>query len=299
METQKDNNPKIKALIQLLDDPDLTVFEEVSKYLIDIGEEVIPHLEKEWEISFNDLVQERLESIIHNIQLNALKEELYLWLQEDQPSLLKGAYLIARTQYPNLSYIPLEDKIEKIKKDVWIELNDQLTALEKVRIINHILYDIYKLGPNKGDYFSPQNNFINVVLESKKGNPVSIAIIYEEIARRLKLPIKGVNLPGQFILAYIDPVVAASQKPVTGPEDILFYISMVQKGSVVGIHEIETYLKQLNNTPLEPQYYLPCSPMETIGRMVNNLIFAFKKHNTPEKVILYKDILDFIKNHRP
>ncbi len=296
MET-KDNN-KIKALIQLLDDPDLTIFEEVSKYLIDIGEDVIPHLEKEWEISFNDLVQERLESIIHSIQLNTIKNELYQWLHEDKPSLLKGAYLIARIQFPNLHYLPLEEKIEKIKKDVWLELNENLTALEKVRIINHILYDIHNLGPNKGDYFSPQNNYINIVLDSQKGNPVSIAIIYEEIAQRLNLPIKGVNLPGQFILAYVDPFVVSSHKPVTGPEDILFYISMVQRGSVMGIREIESYLKQLNNTPLEPQYYLPCSPTETIGRMVNNLIFAYKKHNLPEKAILYKDILDFIKHNR-
>jgi len=295
---RKDNNDKIKALIQLLDDPDLAIFEEVSKYLIDIGEEAIPHLEKEWEISFNDLVQERLESIIHSIQLNTLKEELYQWMHEEEPSLLKGSYLIARIQYPNLHYLPLEEKIEKIKKDIWLELNENLTALEKVRIINHILYDVYKLGPNKGDYFSPQNNYINIVLDSKKGNPVSIAIIYEEIARRLDLPIKGVNLPGQFILAYVDPYVVISQKPVSGPEDILFYISMVQKGSVMGIREIEAYLKQLNNTPLKPQYYLPCSPIETIGRMVNNLIFAFKKHNLPEKAILYKDILDFIRHNR-
>ncbi len=295
---ERKDDDKIKALIQLLDDPDLTIFEEVSKYLIDFGEEAIPHLEKEWEISFNDLVQERLESIIHSIHLNTLKEDLYEWLHEEDPGLLKGACLIARTQYPNLRYTSLEEKIEKIRKDVWLELNEDLTALEKVRIINHILYDVYNLGPNKGDYFSPQNNYINVVLESKKGNPVSIAIIYEEIARRLDLPIRGVNLPGQFILAYVDPFVVTSRKPVTGPEDILFYISMVQKGSVMGIREIEAYLKQLNNTPLEPQYYLPCSPTETIGRMVNNLIFAYKKHNMPEKAILYKDILDFIRHNR-
>ncbi len=298
MEKNKGND-KIKALIQLLDDPDITVFEEVSKYLIDIGEEIIPHLEKEWEISFNDMVQGRLESIIQKIQLNTLQEDLYEWMHSDDPGLLRGAWLVARIQYPNLPFAPLEEKMEKIRKDIWIELHDKLTALEKVHIFNHILYDLYKLGPNKGDYFSPQNNFINVVLESGKGNPVSIAIIYEEIARKLELPIRGVNLPGQFILAYVDPYVIESGKPVAGPEDILFYISMVQRGAVLGIREIEAYLKQLNDTPLEPQYYLPCSPFETIGRMVNNLIFSFKKHNMPEKALLYKKILDFIRHNRP
>ncbi len=298
MEKSKDND-KIKALIQLLDDPDITVFEEVSRYLIDIGEEVIPHLEKEWEISFNDLVQERLENIIREIQFNSLQEEFLEWMHTPEPDLLRGAYLVARVQYPNLAFDPLKEKTEKIRKDIWIELHDKLTALEKVHIFNHILYDLYKIGPNKGDYFSPQNNFINVVLESGKGNPVSIAVIYEEIARQLDLPIRGVNLPGQFILAYVDPYVVQSGKPVSGPEDILFYISMVQRGAVLGIREIEKYLKQLNDTPLEPQYYLPCSPFETIGRMVNNLIFSFKKHNKPEKALVYKKLLDFIKLNRP
>jgi len=298
MERRKDSN-RIKALIQLLDDPDLTVFEEVSKYLIDIGEEAIPHLEKEWEISFSDMVQERLESIIQSIQFNTLQEDLYRWMHSDDPDLLRGAYLVARVQYPNLPFAPIEEKIERIRKDIWIELHDKLTALEKVRIFNHVLYDLYQIGPNRGDYFSPQNNFINVVLDSGKGNPVSIAVIYEEIARKLGLPIRGVNLPGQFILAYVDPYVIESGKPVNGPEDILFYISMVQKGAVLGLREIEQYLKQLNDTPLEPQYYLPCSPFETIGRMVNNLIFSYKKHDMPEKVLLFKKILDFIRHNRP
>jgi len=111
---EKENaNDKIKALIQLLDDPDITVFEEVSKYLIDIGEEVIPHLEKEWEISFNDMVQERLENIIQKIQLNTLQEELYDWMHSEDPDLVRGAYLIARIQYPNLAFEPLEEKLEK------------------------------------------------------------------------------------------------------------------------------------------------------------------------------------------
>ena len=298
MEKNRDND-KIKALIQLLDDPNTTVFEEVSKYLIDIGEEVIPHLEKEWEISYNDMVQERLETIIREIQFNTLQEDIFKWIHTPEPNLLKGAYLIARVQYPNLAFDPLKEKTEKIRKDIWIELHNKLTALEKVHIFNHVLYDLYNIRSNKGDYFSPQNNFINVVLESGKGNPVSIAVIYEEIARQLNLPIRGVNLPGQFILAYVDPYVIESGKPVNGPEDILFYISMVQRGAVLGIREIEKYLRQLNDTPLEPQYYLPCSPFETISRMINNLIFSFKKHNKPVTALVYKKLLDFIKLNRP
>jgi regulator of sirC expression with transglutaminase-like and TPR domain len=98
----------------------------------------------------------------------------------------------------------LRKQVQQIKHDVWLEINDELTAMEKVKIINHILFDVHQFSGNIANYHAPQNSFINSVLETKKGNPVSLGILYMIIAQELQIPIYGVNLPEHFIVAYVD-----------------------------------------------------------------------------------------------
>ena len=125
----------------------------------------------------------------------------------EQNDLLRGVFLISRYQYPDLEIKEMEISLDRIIKDVWLELNNNLTALEKVRILNHIIYDVHGFTKNTKNFYSPQNSFINQVLETGKGNPISLAVVYIIIAQRLNLPVYGVNLPKNFILAYRDQLV--------------------------------------------------------------------------------------------
>jgi hypothetical protein len=70
---------ELKALISLLDDPDDNIYNEVKSKLISYGDDVIPHLENAWETSFNQLLQERIEDIIHFLQFNSIKKGLENW----------------------------------------------------------------------------------------------------------------------------------------------------------------------------------------------------------------------------
>ena len=72
--------------------------------------------------------------------------------------MLEGVYLIAKYQYPDLRFEDVREKIEIVKKDVWLELNENLTALEKVKILNHIIFDIHKFSLNNANFYSPQNS---------------------------------------------------------------------------------------------------------------------------------------------
>lgn len=126
------------------------------------------------------------------------------WLSVSEDDLLYGVYLVARYQYPELRYEDIDKKVNAIRKDVWLELNDHLTALEKVRIINHILFDVHEFGRNNTNFMAPQNNFISDVLDSRKGNPVSLSVLYSVIAQRSGVPVYGVNLPKNYVMAYLD-----------------------------------------------------------------------------------------------
>jgi regulator of sirC expression with transglutaminase-like and TPR domain len=282
---------EINALIDLLDDPDQEVFNNIRDRLISYGKEVIPELENAWEASFNNVVQTRIEEIIHNIQFTNIRTKLALWADKLDPNLLEGALLVAKYQYPDLDEERMLNKIEVIKRDIWLELNANLTALEKVRVMNHIIFEIHGYSGNTTNYHAPQNSYINNVLESKKGNPLSLSILYSVIAQSLGLPIYGVNLPEHFILAYKDVEGIADEIMRTdNTHGVLFYINAFSKGSVFGKREIDTFLKQINMKPID-MFYTPCSNVDIIVRMLRNLMGAYEKLGYPEKVKDLEELL--------
>ncbi len=279
------DNKEIKALIHLLDDPDEGIFHQIKDRFVSIGTSVIPYLELAWENSFDMLIQKRIEDIIHTIQFDSLSRELHHWAIYEQDNLLKGVLLIARYQYPDLDEEKITRTIQQITHDVWLELNDELTAMEKVKILNHILFEVHQFSGNISNYHAPQNSYFNVVLESKKGNPVSLCILYLLIARSLKIPIYGINLPEHFIVAYVDESKSATAFSVENdPADqVLFYINPFSKGIIFNKQDIDLFLKQLNLAP-QALFYNPCGNLDIIKRVLRNLIYSYEKLGHVEKI---------------
>lgn len=288
MENIKDN--ELNALIHLLEDPDDEIFTTIRERILSMGEEVIPALENVWENTFNNILQTRIEDIIQTIQFNNVLEELKLWADTGGVDLLTGTMLISKYQYPDLDEEHVRKQIELIRRDVWLELNSNLTAYEKVRVINHILFDVYNFTGNTTNYHAPQNSYINNVIESKRGNPLLLSILYSIIAQGLNIPIYGVNLPEHFILAYRDEF---SIQQEDEEEPILFYINPFSRGAVFSRREIDTFLKQLK---LEQNriFYESCSNVDIVCRQLRNLIVSYEKLGYPNKVDDLKKLLGIL-----
>ncbi|HEU4717893.1 MAG TPA: transglutaminase-like domain-containing protein, partial [Bacteroidia bacterium] len=286
---------EVNALISLLDDPDEHVFSQIREKLLSLGTDVIPVLESAWENSFDSVLQQRIENIIHKIQFDEIRRSLREWSFPENQDLLSGAILIAKYQYPDLDESHIRRHIEQIKQDIWLELNNNLTALEKIRVINHILFDVHGFSANTTNYHAPQNSYINNVLETKKGNPVSLSIIYAVIAQDLRIPVYGVNLPGHFILAYVDNGPGFSLD-ADNTDRVLFYINPFSRGAPVNKKEIDAFIRQQRLDP-KPEYYTPCSNLQIIRMLLNNLIASYEKLGYPNKVdelkLLWKALEDF------
>ena len=275
---------EVIALITLLDDPDEIIYYQVKDRFVVLGPPAIPHLETAWENSFDAIMQKRIETIIHTIQFEALQKALKNWAKTDQDDLLKGIIILARYQYPDLDENKVRKQLATIKQDVWLELHEDLTALEKVKIVNHVLFEIHQFSGNITNYHAPQNSFLNNVLESKKGNPLMLSVVYLLICMELKIPVFGINLPQHFVLAYLSEdanLIDVNNKTLSN--NILFYINPFSKGLLFNQKDIDQFLKQLY-LYLEPKYYLPCSNIDIIKRCINNLIFSYEKLGYLEKV---------------
>lgn len=283
-----ENSKEISALVKLLDDPDPEIYQHVEKRLLEYGYEVIDFLENTWEHSFDSLLQQRIEDIIHQIQFNNVKEDLNLWYQSGAFDLLQGALVINRYQYPDLDEQKIINQIEEIKREIWIGMQHEMSSIEKVKLINHVFYGIYGFGGNTKNHHDPQNSYINQVLESKKGNQISLAIIYSTLAQKLDIPVYGVNLPQHFILGYID-----ESRTEESDFGVLFYINAFNKGAIFGKHDVDQFLRQLNLTP-QPGFYAPCSNIEIVRRIIRNLISAYENLGAAEKVSELKQLQEII-----
>ena len=286
---------ELNALISLLDDPDEEVYNHIQERLLSLGYEVIPMLEDAWEQAFDTLIQNRIENIIQKIQFEKIAHQLKDWAKYDTDDLLAGVLLVARYQYPDLDEQKVRKHIEQIKQDVWLELNNNLTALEKVRVINHIIFDVHNFSGNTTNYHAPQNSYINNVLESKKGNPLSLSIVYAIVAQGLDIPIFGVNLPEHFVLAYKDEhnlLPAFVNEPTN---NVLFYINPFSKGSVFSRKEIDAFLKQLKVSPND-SHYEPCSNFVIVKRLIANLMNSYEKLGYPHKVEELRQLLNTLQS---
>lgn len=274
------NEKNITALISLLDDPDEGIYSHVSNELVSYGEDVIPYLEKEWENAFGSIIQNRIELIIHKIQFDNTAQKLREWALGGGMNLFDGAMLIAKYQYPDLDEAGIKSKIDMLTQDAWLEMSPRLTALEKVRVLNHIIFEVHGYSGNTKNFHAPQNNYLNNVIEGKKGNPLSLSLLYSIVAQNLQIPINGVNLPEHFILAYVNEHIEDVENENI---KILFYINPFSKGSIFTQKEITAFLKQLNLEP-KSSYYEPCSNLEMVKRLINNLIVSYDKLGYPDKV---------------
>ena len=277
---------EIKALISLLEDPDDEVNSKVSEIIRSQGVEIIPILEKTWEQSADEKLQEKIEDLIQDIHFNYIEFLLKAWVESDTHDLLEGAYIVARLQYPDLQYQYLANIIDDLKQDIWLELNPNLTALEKIRIMNHFLFNVHKFSGNVYNIYSPHNSYVNQVLETKKGNPVSLSIVYICIAQKLGMPVYGINLPRNFLAAYLDDYEAM-------PDNILFYINPFNKGAVVSRNELETFMVK-QGMESDSKYLKPCTNLEIIQRLILNVIMAYDKMGYKEKINDFQKLLKIV-----
>ena len=284
------NEKEIEALIKLLDDPDPNIFEHIENKLLSYGNEVIIYLENAWEKSFDAILQERLENLVHKIQYQNVKEDLALWYQSGGFDLLRGFLIINRYQYPDLNEQKIINQLEAIKRDVWLQMMHEASPVEKVKLINHILYNVYGFSGNTTNHQDPKNSFLSEVLESKKGNQISLAIIYSIIAQKLDIPIFGVNLPQHFILAYIDDL-----EKTADDNGILFYINVFNKGYIFGKRDIDQFLRQLKINP-EKFFYEPCSNTDILKRVIRNLMSSYEKAGAIEKVKELQQLLKVLED---
>ena len=274
-------NTEISALLHLIDDPDEEIFSTVSERIVTYGKGIIPNLENLWENSPAEEVQERIEMLIHRLHFSDLVNDFKEWNDSAYQDLLLGALLVARFQYPDLHTAPVIQEIEKMRRNVWIELNNFLTPLEQTNVITSIIYNYYNLKGVEVSYSNPDDFFLHKVIQTKKGNTIANGILYLILTELLAIPVKAINIPKQFILAFFTEEYSSGILHEKPEKKISFYIDATT-GKMFTQNDLTNYFNRIAVTPL-PSFFKPLSHKRIIQLLLQELAKCFDKPLTQYK----------------
>lgn len=275
---------EISALFQLIDDPDEEVFHSVSERIVSFGRAIIPNLESLWENSPDEAMQSRIEMIIHKLHLRDLAEEFGKW-KSGNCDLLQGALLVAQYSYPDMAPSHTLGEVEKIRRNIWLELNSYLTPLEQVNVISGILYSYYKLQGNEISYEIPDDFLIFKLIENKKGNPVSNGILYLILCELLDVPVKAIQIPGQFVLGYFSIDYKYPNPVKQRSERINFFIDPLN-GQVYSHNAVDNYFKRLG-IQQAAAHFKPLTNIQVITGLLTELSKCYAQNSYKQNDLLF------------
>ena len=211
--------------------------------------------------------------LIHRLHYSDLLNDFTEWKDSAYHDLLLGALLVAKFQYPDLHTVPVIQEIEKIKRNVWLELNSFLTPLEQANVISNILYNYYNLKGIETAYLNPDDFFLQKVLQCKKGNAFSNGILYLVLADLLDIPVKAINIPKQFVLAFFNTEADPLELSDNPKNKISFYVDATT-GHPFTHKDVENYFKRISVPPV-PSYFKPLSKKRIIQMLLEELSKCF------------------------
>jgi len=278
---------EINALFKLIDDPDEEVFNTIADRLLNYGTPIIPDLEHLWENTLDEATLERIEIMIYKLRLQDLKEAFIEWKTKPDPSLFEGALLVTKFQFPELAIDSLRHQMEKIRRNIWLELNNYLTPLEQANVIRNILFNYYQIKGVEVNYEKPEEFLISAPLQSKKGNAIANTLLYAELCQQLEIQAQFINIPKQCIIAFYasdwDP-----EELVTNPQEFIQFYVEGTTGNAFSQKDLDQYMIRSNIEP-KNSYYKALSNVKIIKK---HLLEFAKCFNSPTLQYKQKDLTD-------
>ena len=201
-------------------------------------------------------------------------------IEDEKIDLIRAALVIARTEYPALDIEAYAARVEELARRV-AALVPELHPERALAALNQVLFEEVKLRGNRDDYYDPRNSFLNDVLERGLGIPITLAIVYMEIARRVGFPLSGVGMPGYFLLKHY------------GHDGRETLIDCFNRGDILSRQDCQSRLDEIysGEMQLRPEFLHPISRRQILTRMLNNLKTVYLSTRNFRKALLIADLI--------
>jgi regulator of sirC expression with transglutaminase-like and TPR domain len=195
--------------------------------------------------------------------------------------LAAAALAIAGMEYPRLDAAPYLARLEEMAQRVRTRMRKNPTARESIALLNQVLFQEEGLRGNREDFYDPRNSFLNDVLDRKLGIPITLSVVYMEVARRVGFPVAGVGMPGHFLLKHYD-VVAGE-----------VFIDAFNRGGILSPDDCQQRLDEVygGQVDMRSEYLQPVTHREILTRMLNNLRQIYLTRQDGRKGLAVLDML--------
>ncbi len=179
--------------------------------------------------------------------------------QRQDVNLDVAALEVATIEYPEITPDPFVEILDSYAVELSERLSPHTDGEEFIEVASAYMFDELGFCGNQEDYYNPRNSCLNEVVTARIGNPISLAVVYIEIARRLARPVQGIALPGHFFVKYDDG-------------DYKAYVDVFHGGRIVDERECFDLASSIVSTPVnDPTYLAPVENHHIVVRMLNNL----------------------------
>jgi regulator of sirC expression with transglutaminase-like and TPR domain len=197
--------------------------------------------------------------------------------------LFEAALAIEQDVYPQLDLIASQAELDMLAATLQRRLPSDASHIQKLRILNHFFYRELAFGGNVNNYYDPDNSYLHRVIANRRGIPISLAIVYMELAQQIGLDIKGVSFPGHFLM----------KLSVQSGEVIIDPLNGISLSREELEERLEPYLADLlypTDLPLAA-YLRPARPREILVRMLRNLKTLFTEQQHLRKLLAVQNRL--------
>jgi regulator of sirC expression with transglutaminase-like and TPR domain len=189
---------------------------------------------------------------------------------DDQVDLALGALLLAEEEYPELDRQRYLDRLQELGEEARSRLTSARSAAERVQTLAQLLAWDHGFHGNRDDYYDPRNSFLNDVLDRRVGIPITLSVLYIDVARRAGMEVEGVGFPAHFMARH---------------EDVLF--DPFGEGRVLSIDDCRELLVRTSDgrVAFRDEMLAPTAPKQILVRMLNNLKHIYIRSKYYRKAI--------------
>jgi regulator of sirC expression with transglutaminase-like and TPR domain len=229
------------------------------------------------ELLYNFYVKLRSSSAVIDAFSGLVRSEI----EDERIDLAKAALTFARIEYPDLDLTSYLRRIDQFGERAGKKITETGDPGESIAAVNEVLFVEEMFRGNTVDYYSPLNSFLNDVLDRRLGIPITLSLIYMEVARRIGFPLFGVGMPGHFLLKHYD---------VAGHSTL---IDVFDGGRIVTEDDCQKKLNAIwdGQLVLQPQFLLPVTRRQMLTRMLNNLKTIYLSQRNFRKTLRIVDLI--------
>jgi len=197
----------------------------------------------------------------------------------------KSLKLAQILEYPDLNISKYVEKINEIGNSLKLKIDDVKNSTYLISMLNEHIFEKYEFQGDDEDYYDPRNNFLNVVIDKKAGIPITLSIIYSEVAKYIDLDLRIVGFPGHVVVKY-------EEEMIMDP----FY-----RGRLLTINDLEEILYRNFGDGVEfiPEYLNTATTDQILTRLLRNLKNAYTQSYAYDKAMRCTDMILGIRPESP